>query len=123
MTGNILLVDDEEKLRTLLKRIISLEGFTLYEANNLKAAIKLLEKEAIDIVLCDVKLPDGNGVEFTKQIKDKFPFAETILMTAYGKIADGIQAMKNGAFDYLIKGDDNDRIIPLLNKAMEKVEL
>ncbi len=123
MTGNILLIDDEEKLRSLLKRIISLEGFSLYEANSLKAAGKILEKESIDIALCDVKLPDGNGVEFTLHVKEKFPSVEVILMTAYGNISDGVQAMKNGAFDYLIKGDDNDKIIPLLNKAMEKVQL
>jgi two-component system, NtrC family, response regulator len=122
-TGNILLVDDEEKLRALLKRIISLEGFSLYEANSLKAAGKILEKESIDIVLCDVKLPDGNGVEFTQYVKEKFPLTEVILMTAYGNISDGVHAMKNGAFDYLLKGDDNDKIIPLLNKAMEKVQL
>jgi two-component system, NtrC family, response regulator len=122
-SGNILLIDDEEKLRSLLKRIISLEGFSIYEANNLKAANKILEKEEIDITLCDVKLPDGNGVDFTKHIKNKFPYVEIILMTAYGNISDGVQAMKNGAFDYIIKGDDNEKIIPLLNKAMDKSKL
>jgi two-component system, NtrC family, response regulator len=122
-SGNILLIDDEEKLRSLLKRIISLEGFSIYEANNLKAANKILEKEEIDITLCDVKLPDGNGVDFTKYIKNKFPSVEIILMTAYGNISDGVQAMKNGAFDYIIKGDDNEKIIPLLNKAMDKSKL
>jgi two-component system, NtrC family, response regulator len=122
-SGSILLVDDEEKLRALLKRIITLEGFSIHEANGLKAAAKLLEKEHIDIVLCDVKLPDGNGVEFTQHAKNKFPSVEIIVMTAYGNISDGVQAMKNGAFDYIIKGDDNEKIIPLLNKAMDKVKL
>ena len=122
-TGNILLIDDEDKLRTLLKRIISLEGFTIFEANSLKAANKVLEKEHIDVALCDVKLPDGNGVEFTQQVKSRFPDVEIIITTAYGNIADGVQAMKNGAFDYLLKGDDNDKIIPLLEKAIEKVRL
>src|SRR5579871_40704 len=122
-TGNILLIDDEEKLRALLKRIISLEGFSIHEANNLKAANKVLEKENIQVVLCDVKLPDGNGVDFTLQVKTKFPSVEIILLTAYGNIADGVQAIKNGAFDYIIKGDDNDKIIPLLNRAMEKLQM
>jgi two-component system NtrC family response regulator len=122
-TGNILLVDDEEKLRALLKRIIALEGFSIYEANNLKAANKILEKENINVVLCDVKLPDGNGVDFVLLAKRKFPSLEIILLTAYGNIADGVQAMKNGAFDYIIKGDDNDKIIPLLNRAIEKLQL
>ncbi|HXB43934.1 MAG TPA: sigma-54 dependent transcriptional regulator [Puia sp.] len=122
-TGTILLIDDEEKLRTLLKRIISLEGFVIHEAATLKAANRILEKENIDVVLCDVKLPDGNGVEFTQHAKSRFPSVEVILLTAYGNIADGVQAIKNGAFDYIIKGDDNDKIIPLLNRALEKGQL
>jgi two-component system, NtrC family, response regulator len=122
-SGSILIVDDEEKLRSLLKRIISLEGFTIYEASNLKAANKILDKESIDVLLCDVKLPDGNGVLFIQETKKKFPLLEIILLTAYGNIADGVQAMKDGAFDYITKGDDNDKIIPLLNNALQKVLL
>jgi DNA-binding NtrC family response regulator len=122
-SGSILIVDDEEKLRSLLKRIISLEGFTIYEAANLKTASKILEKESIDVLLCDVKLPDGNGVSFIQETKKKFPLLEIILLTAYGNIADGVQAMKYGAFDYITKGDDNDKIIPLLNNALQKVQL
>ena len=123
MPGKILIVDDEEKLRGLLKRIVSLEGYSVWEAGNLKAAFKILEKEDIEVILCDVKLPDGNGVDFVKGIKDKYPFTEIILLTAYGNIPDAIQAMKNRAFDYITKADDNARLIPLLNKAMEKVSL
>jgi two-component system, NtrC family, response regulator len=121
--GNILLVDDEEKLRNLLKRIISLEGFTIFEADSLKSASKMLDKESIDVVLCDVKLPDGDGVGFVKDIKQKHPLVEVILLTAYGNIHGGVQAMKNGAFDYITKGDDNDKIVPLLSRAIEKVQL
>lgn len=123
MEGNILIIDDEEKLSKLLSRIISLEGFPVLTASSLKAGIKILQKENIDVILCDVKLTDGNGVDFVKEIKPKYPATEIILLTAYGNIADGVQAMKNGAFDYITKGDDNDKIIPLLNKAIEKVQL
>lgn len=123
MKGTILIIDDEEKLRQLLTRIISLEGFIVLEAGDLKSASKILEKESIDIILCDVKLPDGNGVDFIKAIKSKYSAVEIILLTAYGNIPDGVQAMKNGAFDYITKGDDNDKIIPLINRAMEKVQL
>jgi DNA-binding NtrC family response regulator len=121
--GNILLIDDEEKLRALLSRITRLEGFTIFEAGSLKSGMKLMEKESIDVVLCDVKLPDGTGVDFVTAIKQRFPATEIILLTAYGNIPDGVQAMKNGAFDYITKGDDNEKIIPLLNRAMEKVQL
>lgn len=121
--NKILIVDDEEKLRSLLARLIRLEGYTVIETGNLKSAFKAIEKEDPDVILCDVKLPDGNGVDFTREVKSKNPIIEIILLTAYGNIHDGIQAMKNGAFDYIIKGDDNDKVIPLLNKAIEKVEL
>ncbi len=121
--NSILIIDDEEKLRQLLKRIISLEGFTVLEANTLKSALKVLEKETVDVVLCDVKLPDGNGVDFIKEIKQAHSAVEVILLTAYGNVPDGVQAMRNGAFDYIMKGDDNDKIIPLLIRALDKVHL
>ncbi|MDP3680244.1 MAG: sigma-54 dependent transcriptional regulator [Flavobacterium sp.] len=123
MLKNILIIDDEEKLRGLLARIIKSEGFEVFEASDLKSGFKKMESKDIDVVLCDVKLPDGNGVEFLHKMKTSFPLTEVILLTAFGKISDGIQAMKNGAFDYIVKGDDNDKIIPLLYKALEKVQL
>lgn len=121
--NRILIIDDEEKIRTLLSRIIALEGFEVSEAANLKAGLKKLETTETDIVICDVKLPDGNGVDFSKTIKDRFPHIEIILLTAFGTIADAVTAIKNGAFDYLTKGDDNMKILPLLYKAAEKVTL
>lgn len=120
---NVLIIDDEEKLRVLLSRIISLEGFEVFQAGDCKSALKKLEQNAIDVVLCDVKLPDGYGVDFSKKIKEFYPLVEVILLTAYGNIPDGVQAIKNGAFDYITKGDDNNKIIPLLNRAYEKVVL
>jgi two-component system, NtrC family, response regulator len=119
----ILIIDDEEKLRSLLTRIISLEGFEVLQAGDCKTALKKLEQNDVDVVLCDVKLPDGNGVELAKRIKDKFQIPEIILLTAYGNIPDGVQAIKNGAFDYITKGDDNNKIIPLLYRAIEKIDL
>jgi two-component system, NtrC family, response regulator len=121
--GNILLIDDEEKLRHLLKRIIGLEGYAVYEADSLKSGLRILEKEPIQVILCDVKLPDGNGIDFIEKIKSRFPLIEIIMLTAYGNIPAGVSAIKNGAFDYLTKGDDNDRIIPLLDRAIEKQTL
>ncbi|MDE3182476.1 MAG: sigma-54-dependent Fis family transcriptional regulator [Bacteroidota bacterium] len=121
--NKVLIIDDEEKLRSLLVRLIKLEGFSVNEAANLKQAFKAVAREEPDVILCDVKLPDGNGIDFSKEIKLKHPLTEIVLLTAYGNIPDGVQAMKNGAFDYLVKGDDNNKIIPLLNRAIEKVEL
>ncbi|MBL7743271.1 MAG: sigma-54-dependent Fis family transcriptional regulator [Chitinophagaceae bacterium] len=122
MNGNVLIIDDEEQLRKLLGRIISLEGFKAEEASSIKSGWVALGNKKTDVVLCDVKLPDGNGVEFVKEAKVQFPLIEFILLTAYGNIPDGVQAIKNGAFDYITKGNDNDKIIPLLYQALDKVK-
>jgi two-component system NtrC family response regulator len=119
----ILIIDDEEKLRSLMARIIGLEGFEVIEAGDCKSGLKKIEQHAFDVVLCDIKLPDGNGVDLTIAIKEKSPQTEVILLTAYGNIPDGVQAIKNGAFDYIVKGDDNNKIIPLLHRAIEKANL
>jgi two-component system, NtrC family, response regulator len=119
----VLIIDDEEKLRSLLARIIKLEGFDVQEAATGRAAFKKLDLQEIDVVLCDVKLPDANGVELVHQVKQAHPYTEVILLTAYGNIPDGVQAIKNGAFDYITKGDDNNKIVPLLHRAFEKIAL
>nr|WP_315035524.1 sigma-54 dependent transcriptional regulator [uncultured Chryseobacterium sp.] len=122
MSGNILIIDDEIKLLKLLGMIISQENFNVKEASTARSAMIMLEQYDFDVVLCDVRLPDAYGVELVKAIKTKYPHLEIILMTAFGNITDAVQAMKNGAYDYLVKGDDNDKIIPLVYKALEKVK-
>lgn len=119
----VLIIDDEEQLRKLLARIIGLEGYEVLEAADGVSGLKKLRQESPDVVLCDVKLPDGNGVEMVGRIKEIAPAAEVILLTAYGNIPDGVQAIKNGAFDYITKGDDNHKILPLLSRAAEKAEM
>lgn len=121
--ANVLLVEDENDVRSLLKRVLSLEGFIVFEAENCKTATKILKSENIDLVICDVKLPDGNGVEFIGKMKAAHPYIEIIVLTAYGNIPDSVQAIKSGAFDYITKANDNQRILPLLYRALEKVKL
>ncbi len=121
----LLIIDDEDKLRQLLARIIQLEweNLAISQASDLKSALQLLKQKEFDVIICDVKLPDGNGVDFVLKLKELQPFSEVLLMTAFGQIADGVQAIKNGAYDYITKGDDNHKIIPLLHKAFEKAAL
>ncbi|CAN5721334.1 sigma-54 dependent transcriptional regulator [soil metagenome] len=123
MKGWVFIIDDEEKLRVLLSKIIVLEGFEVIQAGDCKSALKKLEQNDVDVIICDVKLPDGSGVELTQKIKAAYPTIEIILLTAYGNIPDAVQAITNGAFDYITKGDDNNRIIPLLYRALEKAAL
>ena len=118
--SKILIIDDEVQIRTLLTRMMELEGYDVCQAGDCRAALKQLELQNPDVVLCDVFLPDGNGVDLVLAIKKAAPNVEVILLTAHGNIPDGVQAIKNGAFDYITKGDDNNKIIPLISRAVEK---
>ena len=118
----ILVIDDEDPIRNLLARMIELEGYKVWKASDWIHALKLLKAQPFDVVLCDVFLPDGNGVDFIREIKKHRPEAEVILLTAHGNIPDGVQAIKNGAFDYITKGDDNRKIIPTISRAVDEVE-
>jgi two-component system NtrC family response regulator len=121
--GKLLIIDDEERLRKLLTRILQLEGYDVLEAANAKDGLRKMDHETVDVVISDVKLPDLNGIELTKKIKADHPSTEIIVLTAYGTINDGVMSIKNGAFDYITKGDDNELIIPLVSKAMDKAIL
>jgi len=121
--GKLLVIDDEDRLRKLLVRILQLEDYDVFDAATGKDGLRRLGNEAIDVIICDVKLPDINGIELIKTIKTTYPACEIIVLTAYGTIGDGVTAMKNGAFDYITKGDDNEKIIPLVSKAMDKAIL
>lgn len=118
--GKVLIIDDEKQILNLLSRIIGLEGYEVFQATCCKAGLKQLEQVSPEVVLCDVRLPDGSGVELVAELKKLRPLSEVILLTAHGNIPDGVQAIKNGAFDYITKGDDNNKILPLIAKAMEK---
>ncbi len=123
MEDTVLIIDDEKKLCSLLARILELEGFKVFQANTAKEGLKALASQMVLVVISDVKLPDFNGVELVKEIKKISPYSEVINLTAFGTIHDGVAAMRNGAFDYITKGDDNDKIIPLVYKAMDKAKL
>lgn len=121
--SKILVVDDEVQLRTLLSRMLELEGYEVCQAGDCRTALKQLEFQSPDVVLCDVFLPDGNGVDLVSSVKKTALNVEIILLTAHGNIPDGVQAIKNGAFDYITKGDDNNKIIPLVSRAVEKARM
>lgn len=123
MENTLLIIDDEVRIRTLLARILELEGYQVLQAATAKEGIKTLKANEVMVVISDVKLPDANGVELVATLKKIQPHIEVINLTAFGTIADGVTAMRNGAFDYITKGDDNDKIIPLVYKALEKAKL
>jgi DNA-binding NtrC family response regulator len=121
--NRILIIDDEIKLMDLLARILTLEGYKVFKAEKAKNGLEMLENQEVELIITDVKLPDANGVQLTQILKSKYPMTEIIVMTAYGTIADGVEAMRNGAFDYLVKGDHNEQMLLVINKAIEKANL
>ena len=119
--NRILIIDDEPAIRMLLARILELEGYEVLKAKDRATAIYTLKNNEVQVVLCDVFLPDGNGVDMVQELQRLAPDAKIILLTAHGNIPDGVQAIKNGAFDYIVKGDDNRKIIPIVSRAMDAV--
>ena len=119
--NKILIIDDEPTIRMLLSRILELEGYEVLKAKDRATALYTLKKQVVQVVLCDVFLPDGNGVDMVQELQQLAPDAKIILLTAHGNIPDGVQAIKNGAFDYIVKGDDNRKIIPIVSRAMDAV--
>ncbi len=120
MNSKVLIIDDEPRIRILLEKILSLEGFSVITAENFTSGLQNAESNNIAVIVTDVKLPDGSGIELTKKIKAKFPNIEIIVITAFGQIKDGVEAMKNGAFDYLVKGDDDEKLPLTVKRAYEK---
>jgi len=123
MKDPVLIIDDEFELRKLLLKLLSLEGYTALGAETGTQGLNILLNEEISVVITDVKLPDINGVDLINKIKELNQLCEVIVLTAFGTIEDGVRAIKAGAFDYITKGDDDNKIISLVKRAVEKVHL
>lgn len=123
LNKNVLVIDDERRFRELLSRVISLEGYQVFQAKNVREGMSLLEEESISVVVTDVKLPDGNGLQVLDRIKKTYPLIEVIVITAYGTIEDGVRAIKQGAFDYITKGDEDEHIHVVVERAVEKAQM
>ena len=124
-TGTLLLIDDEARLRQLLAQVLELEGYSVLQAPDAYRGLALLGQHAAEVlvVLSDVKLPDAHGVDLLPRFKALAPEAEVVLLTAYGTIPDGVRAMKQGAFDYLTKGDFEQQLVVVVERAAEKARL
>lgn len=119
----ILVVDDELILRDSLKAWLDdEEGFAVDTAGSGQQALELLEKSTYNIMLLDIKMPGMDGVEVLKKAKEAFPDLNVVMMTAYATVETAVEAMKIGAFDYLIKPFDPDTLIPKILGIYEKLE-
>ena len=121
--ANILIVEDEETQRSLLKGLLTEEGYSVKEAGDGKTAIERFKEETLDIALLDYKLPDTDGLSLLRQFKEINPEVEIIMITAYGSIENAVSALKAGASEYLTKPIDLEDLLFKLRKIEDKRHL
>lgn len=117
--NDLLLVDDDEKLLEVYKKIFELSGFSILAANSSDMALKLIREHSISVVIADIIMPKMNGMELLNAIKKDWPDIEVIMLTAEGSISGAVEAVKEGAYTYLIKPADIEELISEVKKAQE----
>ncbi|MCX7991958.1 MAG: sigma-54 dependent transcriptional regulator, partial [Proteobacteria bacterium] len=121
--GKILVVDDEKGMRDLLRKVLSKEGYEVILAEDGEEGLTLIKENAFDIVIADLDMPVMNGIEMIKRAKDFDPNITIIIITAYASIESAVEALKLGAYDYLIKPFEIDELKIIVKKAMERINL
>ena len=119
----VLIVDDEYQLLEAFKKKLTREGMEVFTASNGKEALSIVRQETFDIGLFDIRLPDIDGVQLLKELKELQPTAEVIMLTGYASIDTAIRSMKLGAYDYLTKPVKLSELHAVILKAFEKKEL
>lgn len=115
----ILVVDDERTARISLAEILRMEGYEVMEASGGEAAILFLRSQDFDVVLCDLKMPDVDGLEVLEACQEHRPDTEFILLTAYGSMDTAVEALRRGASDYMLKPALPETILSSLGKALQ----
>lgn len=119
----ILIVDDEPLIREFLTEALKRKGYAVEKAENGKQALAFLKKQAFDLVITDLKMPDLNGLDVLRHTKELSPSTLVIIITAHGTIETAVEAMRSGAFNYLLKPFTPDSIETLIEKASEHLAL
>jgi DNA-binding NtrC family response regulator len=119
MSHNVLVVDDEPKLCDLLASALSQNDIQVFTAGNGLHALTVLEREEIDLVISDWRMPGMDGPQLLAEIKLRFPQLPVIVMTAYSTVKNAVQSMRNGAFDYISKPFDIDELDITVSKALQ----
>jgi DNA-binding NtrC family response regulator len=117
--GRVLVIEDKESMLDLLARILR-EAHQVQTASDGQAALSLLETERFDVVLTDVRMPGADGFEVVKAVKGRWPDTEVIMMTAYASVESAVEAMRQGAYDYIQKPFDPDDVALVVARALER---
>jgi len=121
--SNILIVDDEKAIRKTLGEILSYEGYKLEEASDGEEALKRFKEKSYDVVLCDIKMPKMDGIEFLERAREANPDVPIIMISGHGTIETAVEAVKKGAYDYISKPPDLNRLLITIRNAMDKTNL
>ncbi len=120
MKSSILIVDDDHYIINLLENYFKREGYTIHKLTKGKPVLRFLREKQVDVVLCDIRLPDINGAELLPEIRKLMPDLPVIMMTAYAEIRTAVDTIKSGAFDYVTKPIFPEEISSIIKKAVEK---
>lgn len=119
----ILIIDDEKSIRNTLKEILSYEGYDVSEAPDGAEGIKLAEKDKFDIILSDIKMPKMDGIEVLEKLQEITPETPVVMISGHGNIETAVEAIRKGAFDYISKPLDLNRMLVTIRNAMDRSTL
>ena len=119
MSPKVLVVDDEEKVRKYMSRLLKIRGFDVDTASDGTTALSMIHESDVDIVLLDVLMPGIDGITVLKEIKKTKPAIEVVMLTGNASVETAIEGMRIGAFDYLLKPVDLDNLYLCLREALE----
>ena len=121
--NSILVIDDEKAIRKTLSEILSFEGYKLDEAGDGEEGLKKFRDKTYDVVLCDVKMPKLDGLEFLQKASESNPDVPIIMISGHGTIETAVEAVKNGAYDFISKPPDLNRLLITIRNATERNKL
>ncbi|MBS1917065.1 MAG: sigma-54-dependent Fis family transcriptional regulator [Bacteroidetes bacterium] len=121
--SNILIIDDEKAIRKTLSEILSYEGYKMEEAADGEEGLKKFRDKEYDVVLCDIKMPKIDGIEFLEKAKEQNPDIPIIMISGHGTIETAVEAVRKGAYDYISKPPDLNRLLITIRNAMDKTSL
>ena len=121
--SNILIIDDEKAIRKTLGEILSYEGYKLDEAGDGEEGLKKIKEKDYDVILCDIKMPKIDGIEFLEKAKETHPDTPIIMISGHGTIDTAVEAVKKGAYDFISKPPDLNRLLITIRNAMDKTSL
>src|SRR3982751_4806151 len=121
--ATLLIIDDEKAIRKTLLEILSFEGYKVEEASDGEEGLKKFKEKTYDLVLCDIKMPKLDGIEFLQKAGESNPDIPIIMISGHGNIETAVEAVKKGAYDYISKPPDLNRLLVTIRNAIERNNL